>query len=91
MPKTTPTKLSELREGSDHTETIVMDLTDEEVKKFKIGEKIVITIKGSVGMLSVPPEGSSEDSPAEMGVRMTSKEIVGSNVFAELAEEDSED
>ena len=80
--------LSELREGSDHPEVVVLDLTDEEIKKFKVGQKITITIKGSVGMLRVPPEGSSEEFPAEMGVRMTSKKIVGSNEFAELAEDE---
>ncbi len=79
--------LGEHREGSDHIETIVLDLSDKEVKKFKIGEKIVITIKGSVGMLSVPPQGSSKEFPSEMGIRMESKSIQGSNEFAELAED----
>ena len=81
----------ELHEGSDHTETIMLDLTDAEVKKFKIGEKITITIKGSVGLLSVPPDGSSKDFPAEIGIRMTDKKIVGSNEFAELAEDADEE
>ena len=80
--------LSELHEGSDRPETIVLDLTDKEIKEFKVGEKVTITIKGSVGMLRVPPEGSSEEFPAEMGIRMTSKEIEGSNVFAKLAEDE---
>ncbi len=83
--------ISELAEGSDHTETIVMDLSDEEVKKFKIGQLITVTIKGSVGMLSVPPQGSSKEFPSEMGIRITSKGIVGSNVFAELSEDDDEE
>lgn len=83
--------ITELVEGSDTPETIVLDLTDEDVKKFKIGQKVVVTIKGSVGMLSVPPQGSSEEFPSEMGIRMTSKTIVGSNVFAELAEDDDEE
>ena len=47
--------ITELVEGSDTPETVVLDLTDDEVKKFKIGQKVTITIKGSVGMLSVPP------------------------------------
>ena len=82
--------LLELHEGSDNPETVVLDLTDEEIKKFKIGELITITIKGSVGMLRVPPEGSSEEFPAEIGIRMTSKKIVGSNAFAELAADEDE-
>lgn len=83
--------LSELHEGSDHPETIVLDLSDEEIKRFKVGQKVTITIKGSVGMLQVPPQGSSKEFPAEMGVRMVDKKIVGSNVFAELAEDDEEE
>lgn len=82
--------LGELREGSDRPEVVVLDLSDEEIKKFRVGQKIVITIKGSVGMLQVPPGGSSNEFPAEMGVRMTDKKIVGSNEFAELAEDDDE-
>ena len=83
--------LGELRGGSDHIETVVLDLSDEEIKRFRVGQKITITIKGSVGMLRVPPEGSSEEYPAEMGVRMTSKKIAGSNEFAELAEDAEEE
>lgn len=83
--------LGELHEGSDKPETVVLDLSDDEIKKFRIGQKITITIKGSVGMLQVPPDGSSKEYPAEMGVRMTDKKIVGSNQFAELAEDDDEE
>lgn len=83
--------LSELHEGSDRPETITLDLTDEEVKAFNIGQKVVVTIKGSVGMLSVPPQGSSKEVPADMGIRITDRSIKGLNVFAELAEDESEE
>lgn len=83
--------LSELVEGSSHPETIVLDLSDEEVKKFKVGQKIVVTIKGSVGMLSVPPQGSSKEMPADMGIRITDRSIRGMSVFAELAEDADEE
>ncbi len=83
--------LSELVEGSDSPETIVLDLSDEEVKQFKIGQKIVVTIKGSVGMLSVPPQGSSKDVPADIGIRITDRSIRKTNVFAELAEDADEE
>ena len=82
--------IGELGEGSERPETVVLDLSDEEIKRFRIGQKVTVTIKGSVGMLSVPPEGTSKDFPAEMGIRMTDKRIVGSNEFAELAEDDEE-
>lgn len=82
--------LSELHEGSDAPETIVLDLSDKEVQAFKIGQKIVVTIKGSVGMLNVPPQGSSADSPAEMGIRITDQSIKGLSAFAELAEDEDE-
>lgn len=83
--------LQELTDGSDAPETITLDLSDEEVKKFRVGQKVKITIKGSVGMLQVPPNGSSVDDPALMGIRMTSKDIQGFNEFAELAEDAEEE
>lgn len=82
--------LHELSDGSDAPETITLDMSDEAIKKLKIGQKVQITIKGSVGMLQVPPNGSSVDDPALMGIRMTSKDIKGFNEFAELSE-DTED
>lgn len=82
------TQLMELSKGSHEASPIVLDVSDKEIKKFKIGEKVTVIIKGSVGMLSVPPKGSSEHFPAEIGIRMTSKKIEGSNVFTELAEDD---
>ena len=83
--------LSELLAGSDTPETIVLDLTDDEVKTFKVGQKVVVTIKGSVGMLSVPPQGSSKEVPADMGIRITDRSIKGLNEFAELAEDADEE
>lgn len=83
--------LHELTDGSDSPETITLDLSDEEIKKLRIGQKVKITIKGSVGMLQVPPNGSSSDDPALMGIRMTSKDIQGFNAFAELAEDAEEE
>lgn len=82
--------LGELHEGSDRPETVVLDLTDKEIKKFNVGEKVTVTIEGSVGMLEIPPQGSSKEFPAIMGVRMTSKKIAGSNEFAKLAEDDDD-
>ena len=84
-------QLHELAEGSDTPETIILDMSDESIKKLRVGQKVEIVIKGSVGMLRVPPEGSSEEFPSEMGIRMTSKTIKGFNEFAELAEDAEEE
>ena len=83
--------LHELGEGSDVPETVTLDMSDEEIGKLRIGQKIEIIIKGSVGMLQVPPQGSSVEDPALMGIRMTSKTVKRSNEFAELAEDEDED
>lgn len=82
--------LHELSEGSDIPETITLDLSDEEIKKLRLGQKVTVTIKGSIGMLEVPPNGSSRDAPARIGIRMTSKDIQGFNEFAELSEDEDE-
>ena len=78
-------------EGSEHREALEIDLTDEQVGNLKVGQKIVVTIKGSVGMIGVPPEGSSKHSPAFLGIRVGSKEVKGTNMFEELAADDEEE
>jgi len=83
--------LHELSEGSHAPVTVTLDLSDEEIKKFKIGQKIEVTIRGSVGMLQVPPQGSSDEDPAIMGIRMTGQKIKRFNEFAELAEDEDEE
>jgi hypothetical protein len=77
-------------EGSDHTETLTVDLDEDQIKQLRIGEKITLTVKGSVGMLQVPPEGTSENDPPILGIRVTSKSVEGSNVFADLVEDNDE-
>ena len=82
--------LMEMGTDGDDTETLTVDLTSSQIKKLRIGEKITLTVKGSVGMLQVPPEGTSEHAPPILGIRVSSKTIIGSNVFADLAEDDDE-
>lgn len=84
-------RLREMIDGSSAPETVTLDMSDEDIKKLRIGQKIKITIKGSVGMLQVPSTGSSVEDPAVMGIRMTSKTIQGFNEFAELSEDAEEE
>ena len=72
--------LTELDEDFNPREAMEIDISDEEVKKLTIGQKIEVVIKGSVGMLQVPPDGSSESNPATLGIRVDSKAVKGKNV-----------
>ena len=83
-------RLGEIGEDSEFREAMEIDISDEEVKKLVIGQKIEVTIKGSVGMLQVPPDGSSEGNPATLGIRVDSKTVKGKNAFEELAEEEDD-
>lgn len=83
--------LRELDSDDKPTEAMVLDISVEDVKALKIGQEIEVTIKGSVGMLSVPPDGVSEHAPPELGIRVASKTIQGKNVFADLAEDEDDE
>lgn len=85
MPKL---KIHEVDEDGKHQEAMVVDVSEADVKKLKVGEKVEVKISGTVGMLSVPPDGVDESSSAELGIKVKSKKVTGSNEFADLAEDD---
>ena len=80
-------RVRELDEEGKPQEAMLVDVSEKDVKKLKIGEKVEVTIAGTVGMLSVPPDGVDEFSSAELGIKVKSKKIEGSNEFADLAED----
>ncbi len=80
--------LGEMGEDDKFREAMEIDISDEQVGALKIGQKIEVIIKGSVGMLQVPPDGSSEGNPATLGIRVDSKTIKEKNVFEELSEDE---
>ncbi len=88
MPKV---KMHEVDEEGKRQEAMVLDISEADVKQLKIGQKIEVMIEGSVGMLSVPPDGVSKDMPPELGLRVSSKKVKGLNEFADLAEDEGED
>lgn len=77
--------------ADDGKEAITVELTKKEIKQFKIGEKITITLKGSVGLLEIPPGGATDNMPPTLGIRIDSKKVEGSNMFAELSADEDED
>lgn len=82
--------IKELDSDGEFQETLTIDLTPEVISDFRIGQKIEVTIKGSVGMLSVPPDGASEDFPPDMGIRVESKSIKLLDEFADLIDDDED-
>lgn len=82
-------KMKEMKDSS--AETLTLDITEDMVKKLNIGEKVEIILKGSIGMLQVPPEGTTEFDGPMLGLRLTSKKIIPSNKFADLASDDDDD
>ena len=83
--------IAELDGDSKPREAMEVDISDEEVKKLTIGQKVEVVIRGSVGMLQVPPDGSSENNPASLGIRVDSKTVKGKNAFEDLAEDKDEE
>lgn len=84
-------RLGELDEDEKFREAMEIEISDEQVGELKVGQKITVTIEGSVGMLQVPPDGSSEDNPATLGIRVDSKTVRGKNAFEELSEDTEEE
>ena len=72
-------------------EAMVIDVPEDEIKNFRIGQEITMTVRGSVGMMSVPPDGLRKDELPEMGIRVASKKIVGMNAFESLSQDVEED
>ena len=85
-----PMRISSLGPDNQEKEILTVDISEEDVKQLKIGEKIELLVKGSIGMLQIPPDGTSKDNPPRMWIRVESKTVKGLNVFAKLAQ-DNED
>lgn len=83
--------IGELGDDGKLKEALTIEVSESEVKEFRVGQVITVTIKGSVGMLQVPPDGTTDADPPLLGIRVDSKSIKGSNVFAELSADDDED
>ena len=81
----------EMPDGSNIPETITVEITNSDVKNLNVGQKVEVLVKGSVGMLQIPPEGPSKERPALVGVRVTDKEVKGLNQFAKMVEDDEKD
>lgn len=94
-------KLMDMADGEDSAppkETMMFDVTEEEVKEFSVGDEITVVIKGKVGMVQEPQYSEpSEDNPCTMGIKVDSKKIITAGPQQQAAnalldpEEDSED
>lgn len=78
-------------EDEKRRETLTVDLPAEQISKLKVGQQIELLVKGSVGMLQVPPNGESSDRSSSVGIRVTSKTVKGLNTFEQLAATDDEE
>lgn len=59
--------------GSEETDNQTFDVSVEDIGKYNVGNEVTITIKGCVGMVSIPPEiGFGEP---KIGVKVYSQEI----------------
>ena len=84
-------RLSLMEMGEDDLpEAMTIEISEEEVSSLNVGQKVEVTIRGSVGMLQVPPGGTKEGPPL-MGVRVSDKRVRGRNAFADLAEDEDEE
>lgn len=82
-------------EGKEFKETMTVDVDEKQISKFKIGDKVTMVVKGTVGMLQVPRDGEpSKSDPPMMGIKVDSKKINGMTVeeaqMDDLANDDEE-
>lgn len=92
-------------DGEDNVKTTSVDIDQNQVKEFKIGDEVEITIRGLVGMLEIPPHmfGKGEEGEeaqkerSTMGLRVASRTIRKLDneqvrgIMALASEEDDED
>lgn len=60
-----------LGDGGENNDTFDVDISD--VSKYAVGQEVEITIKGCIGMVSIPPEPGMGNP--KIGVKVTSQEI----------------
>ena len=63
----------EKSDGKNDIHNDTFDVTVEDVGKYSIGNEVEITIKGCVGMISIPPEAGFGNP--RIGVKVYSQEI----------------
>ena len=84
-------KLSEVGPDGQSTETMTIEISERQIKQLRIGQRVEVTLKGSIGMLEVPPDGVTPDDPPLLGLLISSKKVVPENAFAQLAADDGEE
>lgn len=57
--------------GAGDNDTFDVDIAD--ITKYSVGQEVEITIKGCIGMVSIPPEPGMGNP--KIGVKVTSQEI----------------
>ena len=83
--------LREMGEDESFREAMTVEISEEQVQELKIGQRVTVTIEGSVGMLQIPPEGASESDPPLLGIRVSEKSVQGKNDFEALSEDAEKD
>ena len=87
--------IKELDEDDILSETMTVEIAPSKVKRLQIGQRIEITVKGTVGMLQVPPGGPGSGSPSMLGIRVIRKTIRGLNqidsILDDVADEEEDD
>jgi hypothetical protein len=78
-------------DADDVPETMTVDIDEDEVKRLKVGQKLELLVKGTVGMLQVPPDGVSGGNPAMMGIKVSSKKLRGLSQVDEMLNEDEDE
>jgi hypothetical protein len=79
-------------EGSgEEVETQTIDIPEGMAERLHIGQKIVVTMTGEIGMINTPPEDGMGEP--YIGIRIISKKIApeGGNEFSKLADADDSD
>lgn len=82
--------------GGSMPDIEILDVSESDIKKLKIGQYVEIKICGWVGKLSVPPDGDGNPS---LGIKVDTREvrITGTNqeegirALADDTDDDSED
>lgn len=75
----------------DSKQAFSLDIDEETIQKLRLGEKISLSVEGSVGLLEIPPDGLREGEKPMLGVRVDSVKVEGSNEFADLAGDEEDD
>lgn len=72
-------------------ENVTIDVTEAQISKYKVGQKIEMVIKGTVQEIRMPSTIDSKWDKPSIRIEVNSKDVKGNNEYEKMAMDDERD